>query len=450
MTAARPPVPLSLRRSLTCFLLSAAASLAEQLPPAAGLTAALEPASGVLASGALANIHFSLTPAAAAPATSAVRLRRNASAELPTAIINWVDGKASLSTTLHEPGALFASLQTTTGGGEKLTARAGFVFDPEKIRPAVPRPDDFDGFWDAELAKLALVPLDPVLDLGKTPASGIPEGIEYTQFSLAVSATERVRGQLAYPKLAGKRFPALVIFQWAGIYPLSSGTVTGNAAQGWLAVNVSAHDLPIDEPKAFYDALAAGPLKNYSNIGNDDRAKSYCLRMFLGVRRALDFVCAHPAWDGRVLVAHGTSQGGTQALVAAALDPAVTAVVANVPAYCDHNGTSAGRALPHPYWLSNTDGRDAAAVAATARYFDVAHFAPRIRVPVLVSAGLIDETCPPAGIAAMANSLTGPHELLFMPQANHKGDNATHSPYLARAKVWLDALRAGLPAPLAR
>jgi cephalosporin-C deacetylase-like acetyl esterase len=436
-----------MRTTLLALLCLPLVVIAQQAP---SLLVTPSPASGVLRAGEHASAALELTPAGApAPASLTVSLRQGGRTEIAKHDLPLTGGNATLDAALPGPGSVLALINGTTPDGKKVSARAGWIFSPELIRSAVPRPDDFDAFWDAELAKLALVPPDPILSLGKTPASAIPTGIEYTQFSLAVSATERVRGQLAHPKHEGKKFPALVIFQWAGIYPLSPGTVTGNAAQGWLAVNISAHDLPLDEPKAFYDALAAGALKNYGCIGNDDRAKSYCLRMFLGVRRALDFVRSQPAWDGRILVAHGTSQGGTQALIAAALDPAVTAVVANVPAYCDHNGPAAGRALPHPYWLANTEGRASAeAVATTARYFDVAHFAPRIRVPALVSAGLIDETCPPAGIAAMANSLAGPREVLFMPQANHKGDHNTHAPYLARSKIWLDALRTGKAAPI--
>lgn len=349
-----------------------------------------------------------------------------------------------LETTLERPGALLVLAQSEAGGAP--LARAGFIFAPEKIEPAAQRPADFDAFWDARLESLARVPVDPELHPGKFSAPAA-KGVAYSQFSLAVGPHERVRGQLAYPDRPGEKFPALVIYQWAGVYPLQPGTVTGNAAKGWLAVNVMAHDLPIYEPKAYYDELAKGALKDYGAIGADDRERSYFLRMFLGARRVLDFVRAHPAWDGRVLVTHGTSQGGTQALVAAALDPAVTAVVANVPALCDQNGPEAGRAMPYPYWLAKTDGRDPAAVAGAARYYDVAHFAPRIRVPVLVSAGLIDETCPPSGIAAMANRLAGPREVLFMPQANHQGADDSHRPYLNRAEIWLDALRKGEAPP---
>ena len=417
---------------------------------AVGLTAEpvrIDPASGLLRVGETARVTLADSAADDTPSLVAV-LKRDGATEigrLPL-VRSAPAAPVEVAFTLREPGAVLAVLSPAEGGARR--ARAGFLFSPELIRTAVPRSEDFDAFWDGKLAALASTPLDARIDSGR-PGHIPPTGVHYGRFDLAVSATERVRGQFAHPDRVGEKFPALVIFQWAGVYPLDPGTVQGPAARGWLALNVFAHDQPFDEPREFYGDLAKGALKDYGALGADDRERSYFLRMFLGARRALDFVRQHPAWDGRVLVVQGTSQGGTQALVAAALDPAVTAVLANVPALCDQNGPEAGRAMPYPYWLAKTAGHDRAAVAATARYFDVAHFAPRVRAPVLVSAGLIDETCPPAGIAAMANALGGPREVLFMPQADHKGTGNTHAPYLERAKIWLETLRLTGTPPLA-
>lgn len=313
-----------------------------------------------------------------------------------------------------------------------------------EAKPAAERPTDFDEFWDAQLAALGKVPLHPQVE---TPNPQPVAGVEYGKFSLAVNDTQRVRGQMAWPDRAGK-FPALIIYQWAGIYPLQQGTVTGNAQKGWLAVNVMAHDLPIDEPEAFYAELKNGDLKEYGLIGRDDREASYFRRMYLGARRVVDYVKSLPEWDGKTLVVHGTSQGGSQALVAAALADGVTAVVVNVPALCDQNAPSAGRGASYPYWTAKPPGDlDPAKISEAANYYDVVHFAPRVKVPVLVSAGLRDQSCPPHGIAAMANVLGGRKELIFLPGANHQGDGGTHEPYLRRMRVWLDALRDGQAVP---
>ncbi len=301
------------------------------------------------------------------------------------------------------------------------------------------KPVDFDAFWDKQLARLESIPVDARVISGD---AGTPK-IVYEKFSLAVTESGRVQGQMAFPK-DGKTFPALVIFQWAGFYALQKETVIGRAQSGWLAVNVMAHDLPIDESPDFYQKIEA-TLKGYGDVGWDESELSPFLRMFLATRRVLDFVKGLPNWDGRVLVVHGTSLGGAQALVAAALDPDVSAVVAHVPAFCDLTATSE----PHPYWRKRARelGLDEAAAATAAARFDIVNFAPRIKAPVFVSAGLNDATCPAKGIETMVSQLSGPKELMLLPGANHKGEGGTHQPALDRMKVWLAALQKSQPVP---
>jgi cephalosporin-C deacetylase len=400
----------------------------------------VEPASGVLPAGTPGAVLVSSTGASG---PIKVELKSNGRELISTADVSLQDGAARVPVESPQAGAVLAAVTLAGPDGGKTVKKAGLIFSPGKIAPAVPRPADFDAFWEGKLAGLAKVPMDPQVE---TPEQKVA-GVHFAKFSLAVGRDQRVRGQMAWPDKPGK-YPALVIFQWAGVYPLDRGTVLGNAQKGWLAVNVLPHDLPIDEPKSFYEEQAKGALKEYGLIGRDDRETSYFLRMYLGVRRVLDFVKTLPEWNGKTLVVHGTSMGAAQALVAAALDPDVTAVVANVPALCDQNGPEAGRGAPFPYWVAKEPGGlDPRKISEAARYFDVVHFGPRIQVPVLVSAGLADESCPPAGIAAMSNLLAGTKEVLFMPGANHQGDGGTHEPYLQRSKAWLETARFGRPLP---
>ena len=55
-------------------------------------------------------------------------------------------------------------------------------------------------------------------------------------------------------------------------------------------LNISAHDLPIDETPAYYKNLQDTTLKGYALIGCDDREKSYFLHMFLGDVRAVEYL----------------------------------------------------------------------------------------------------------------------------------------------------------------
>jgi len=50
------------------------------------------------------------------------------------------------------------------------------------------------------------------------------------------------------------------------------------AAKGWIALNVSPHDIPIDQPPDYYEQQLQTALKDYWTIGNDNRDTSYFLQ----------------------------------------------------------------------------------------------------------------------------------------------------------------------------
>jgi cephalosporin-C deacetylase-like acetyl esterase len=240
-----------------------------------------------------------------------------------------------------------------------------------------------------------------------------------------------IEGQLARPVEGGK-LPALLIVQWAGVYPLQKNWVTDRAVEGWLVLDIEAHDLPIDESDAFYKDQFSGPLKNYWSIGNDDRDTSYFLRMYLSCYRAADYLAKRKDWDGKTLVVMGGSQGGQQTLMTAGFYPKITAALAVVPAGCDMLGPDIGRKGGWPQWYSNTEGKDPAKVREASRYYDVANFTPRIKCPVLVGMGLIDEVCPAAGVLAAVNQISSPKEVILLPKAGHQDEHNTHGAYIQR------------------
>jgi len=257
-----------------------------------------------------------------------------------------------------------------------------------------------------------------------------------------------IQGQVARP-IEGKKLPALLIVQWAGVYGLSKSWVTDRASEGWLVLNIEAHDIPIDQPQEFYREQSAGALRDYPAIGNDDRETSYFLRMYLSCYRAAQYLTERSDWDGKTLVVMGGSQGGQQTLVTAGIHPKITAALASVPAGCDMLGPDAGRDPGWPKWYYQTKGRDETRVREASRYFDVVNFTSRIHCPVLVGIGLIDQTCPPAGILAATNQVKGAKEIILLPRGEHNDRNDSHGAYNRRCYGdWLTALRQGKPAPV--
>jgi cephalosporin-C deacetylase-like acetyl esterase len=67
-------------------------------------------------------------------------------------------------------------------------------------------------------------------------------------------------------------------------------------------------------------------------------------------------------------------------------------------------------------------------IAATA-YYDTVNFARFVKVPVLMSSGLIDTACPPMTVLSIYNTLTCPKQIDLVPLLGHNRSR------------WFDALR---------
>jgi len=185
----------------------------------------------------------------------------------------------------------------------------GAVAAPDKIFPAAPPPDDFDTFWEAKLEELEKIPANAQLekvDSGKA-------GVAYWKITMDNIGGTHIQGQIARPE-AGEKFPALLILQYAGAYKLQKSWVTDRAKDGWLALDIEAHDIPIDNPDSYYKKIYAtgGELNNYWNIGNDDRDKSYYLRMYLSCVQAMKYLKSRPDWNGKTLVVMVRARAGSR------------------------------------------------------------------------------------------------------------------------------------------
>ncbi|MDP0495962.1 MAG: acetylxylan esterase [Verrucomicrobiota bacterium JB024] len=371
-----------------------------------------------------------------APAAVKYTLKSNGLDTVKEASLPLNDGKASLTATREDAGTL---LLTVEAPGIK--ALSGAAFDPRTLEPVLPRPADFDTFWAAKLKELDAIPLNPQL----TPEDSPKPQVELWQLTLDNIRDTEVHGQLARPKDAKGKLPAMLIVQWAGVYPLNKDWACGYANDGWLVLNIIAHDLPIYEKADYYNELKDGALKAYPTIGNDDRETSYFLRMYLSCVQAVRYLTSREDWNGETLVVRGGSQGGLQTLVTAALcSDTVTAAIASIPAGCDANGPVGGRAPGWPRWYYATGDKDPEKVRQAAEYYDVVNFASEIRCPTLIGMGLADVTCPAPGVFTAANQIQGPVELVVMPSAGHKATKLNpRTEFYTAEKAWLAQLQKG-------
>jgi cephalosporin-C deacetylase len=358
-------------------------------------------------------------------------IRENNLTVLKSGTLDLTNGVGTLDVTLDHPGMIYARMNfigaptpaapPTPQELDRMTVAAAIA--PDQIRPPVGKPADFDAFWAGKLAALKQVPINPKLE----PISSDTPNVELSAVTLD-SLNSQVHGYLAAPA-DGKKHPALVYYQYAGVYPLQKSLVTDRAAEGWLAMDVDSHDMPPDQ--------ATAP-KNYAQIGNADREASYFLNMYLRDTRALDYIQSRPDWDGHTIVISGMSMGGQQSFVTAGLNPdRVTAMIVNVPAGADFSGDLHGSKRGYPNW-----GIDDPRMVETARYFDVVNFAPAIKAKSLVALGFIDTTSPPFGVFAAFNQIQGAKEAVPMPDSDH--NNITpqkEGGYFIRSREALESLR---------
>lgn len=314
--------------------------------------------------------------------------------------------------TLDHPGFLRCTATYTPTSGEKVVGLGAAGLDPLNIKPSLPVPDDFDAFWAEKKARLAELPMNPRL----TPVESAVAGVSAFDVQLDCLGGAPVSGYYCVPAgAAPKSLPATLVVHGAGVR--SSALRPELAVEGLLVLDINAHGIPNGQPEEFYKNLNEGRLKNYRQHGREDRETIYFLGMYYRLMRALDFLTAQPEWDGKFLIVQGTSQGGGQSLVAAGLDPRVTAIAPGVPAMCDHSGVINGwpRIVPR-----DEAGNPDAKILEVARYFDAMNFAARTKAEALVSVGFIDNTCRPTTVYAAYNNLQGSKKIFNMPLMGHK------------------------------
>jgi cephalosporin-C deacetylase-like acetyl esterase len=327
------------------------------------------------------------------------------------------NGTATVEGTLSEPGFLSCRVSFSAAGQKPLTALAGAGFDPTKIPPSLPVPDDFDAFWAKQKEQLRAVPMQPVLTSVPSPQ----DSVECFDVQISCPGWRPVSAYLARPKGAAPRsLPIILSVHGAGVRSSILAAAAGNAnSYKALAMDLNANGLPNGKPDQFYKDLADGELKDYRTRGREDREKCYFLGMFLRLVRAMDYLTSQPEWDGKHLIVIGGSQGGGQSIAAAGLDPRVTLICAGVPALCDHSGKVIGRANGWPRLVPDVDGKPDPKVLQVARYFDCMNFASRAKAEAVFSVGFIDTTCPPTSVYAAYNAIPGKKQIINEPLMGH-------------------------------
>ena len=347
--------------------------------------------------------------------------------------------------TMQYPGFLRITVRKP---GDRRPQAYSTAYEPEKLRTAVPKPGDFDSFWDDAIAKLEReVPLDPQVE----PVPGYPrKGCMAERISFATANGKRIHALLTYPLKPG-RYPVRLGFPGAGPGP---SLPKGNPDPAHVAFMMNSHYYRIGDNKAETDALYANEEGEWRKVHGPSKARAYPVGgltlsreeahyygIILGCNRAINWLIAthHDRIDPAHVAYAGASQGGGFGLILTALNKNIRRAYAGVPALTDVLGCKAdGRQSGWPRILeyeTQTDPARLAKIEAHAPYFDAAYFAARITVPIRLTVGYIDESCAPHAVCAAFNAIPSKDKKLY------HGIGGSHSSRNAPAKdvqAWLE------------
>ena len=330
------------------------------------------------------------------------------------------NGKAVISMgTMKEPGFRDCRL-TAKLGGKTYSHHIKVGFSPEKLQPYTQLPSDFNEFWNKTKAEAARFPLTYTKEYVEKYST---DKIDCYLIRLQLNKQNQcIYGYLCYPKSEGK-YPVVLCPPGAGIKTIK-GPMRHKyyAEEGWIRFEIEIHGLnpELDEDTFGEISRAFSSRENgYLVNGLDSRENYYMKRVYLACVRSIDLLTSLPEWDGKNVIVQGGSQGGALALITAGLDKRVTVCVANHPALSDMAGYKAGRAGGYPHLFKNTVDMDTPAKMKTLAYYDVVNFAKQITVPVYMTWGFNDNTCPPTTSYIVYNVLNCPKEALITPVNEH-------------------------------
>ena len=300
-------------------------------------------------------------------------------------------------------------------------------FSADKIQPFTKEPKDFWTFWQDNVKEAEKYPVNFTKEYVKEMSSA-----KVDAYRLKIDLDKDHHAFYAYllmPKGAkAGSCPVVLTPPGAGVKPIRDATTRRFYPEnGFIRMALDIHGLnPTLSEEVFAEIRAAFDNKGnaYLRQGLEDRNLYYMKHVYLGLVRCIDILTQLPEWDGKNVIMQGGSQGGALALIGTALDPRVTLCVANHPALSDMAAGSADLTSGYPHFKKES-GAYSEACMKTLPYYDVVNFARHIQVPVYMTWGYNDNTCPPTTSYAVWNVLTSPKESLLTPVNEHWTSDAT-------------------------
>ncbi|MBO3757819.1 MAG: acetylxylan esterase, partial [Candidatus Brockarchaeota archaeon] len=265
-------------------------------------------------------------------------------------------------------------------------------------KPKLTRRDDFLKFWDENKKQAEEQTLNYV-----------EKRIEYFSSKLEVFKVaydgfldkSPIIGYFIKKAETKNKNPVIVFFHG---YGGNKGTVSDYL--GWIMLGFSVFTVDLrgqagESPD--YARYTSGSIIGNMTKGILNKETYYYRYVYMDSFRAINYVLTRDDVDENKIGVAGVSQGGGLAIAMAALHKKVSLSLSSVPYLCNFeraiNVASAGPYLEILNYIKAHPEQEKT-VMGVLSYFDNMNLAPEVKVPILISVGLVDTICPPSTIFA--------------------------------------------------
>lgn len=288
-----------------------------------------------------------------------------------------------------------------------------FVFSfgilPEKIVSPTDVPADMDIYWNRARKELAAV--DPQFKLIKNDSLSTATKNVYV-VEMRSLGNVLIRGWYVVPVKTTKS-PAILHVQ--GYSSVMGPDMQTDDNFVTLSLNVRGHGNSQDNVNPGFPG--------YMQYFITDKEQYIYRGAYMDCLRAMDFLFSRPEVDTTRVAVEGGSQGGALTFATAALDNKRVAIcIPQIPFLSDFREYFIVAKWPGNEFVDLVNENPKISwdiIYNTLSYIDIKNLAPRIKAPLLMSVGLVDDVCPPRINFAAYNKVSSPKEYHVYPQTGH-------------------------------
>lgn len=269
-------------------------------------------------------------------------------------------------------------------------------------------PQDMEKFWESTRNELNKVPLEAIV----TP---INEAVPYRQFKITLRSLNNVKITALFSLPVQGEGPGTkpwpVVVTVPGYGGSQQGVMLSECQRGYAILQVF--------PRGQGESAEFHKINSDKLTGKlDQPERAYYQGAYADMMRAIDYVMSRNDLDHKRIALVGTSQGGGISLAVAGIDQRIKTVIAHVPFLCNFRLAAT---IDHSLvkQLLDKAGMNNEQALNTLDYFDPLNLAPKIHVPVLMSAGGKDTVCPKATIRSVYERIPGSKRLKLYPNLTH-------------------------------